>query len=712
MTPAKDPTRSAMRNTLEGEDSHIDLQTLLAIIRRGKWIILGGLFAGFLIGIGYVVLVPPVYQASALLQVEQQGGARAPALGMASLLLPGILQSASSTDAEILIMTSRAVLMPVIRKLHLDLVVRGAPRSAVQVKEFVIPDQWNGKSLRLVRGPGDGYTLYGPEGQKILTGYPGQLASGARGSVRLELTKLALSAHQRVTLVRESIQQVFHALQSRIHAAQKGQDTGIVRLTFEGHDARNASRILNSVIAQYRAENINEFSAQALQTLAFIHKQLPGLKNRVDRAASRLAAYQSAHNTINLDEQTKALLAELGILEGQLTELELARARYAEQYTRRFPVISALRNEEHEIQMRIARLHQKLEALPIQAPTYVRLTENALIYGKLYTSLLSTEQDLRIREAGTIGDVRIVEPAIPPLAPIAPRKAVDLFISAVIGLALGIFAAFLRHSLTPNLRDPDILEATFRLPVFAVIPHSRRQQALDRRPWGRHPSHTRLLIEDDPHDITVEALRSMRTSTEYALDGATHRAIVLGGPAPGVGKSFISANLACVYADSGKRVLLIDADLRRGHLHRYFDQARSPGLADVLSGRIPWRESVQKDKVDLIATGDTPPRPTELLMRSELANLLHEAVAVYDLVLIDVPPVLAVSDALIIGRHADLNILILKAECHSLEEVRTTLRRHEQSGVPVNGFVFNDLRPNTARYGYRYQYRYGRKHEA
>ena len=697
----------ATYRTPDGAEPRIDIPTLVGIVRGGRWIILVGLILGLAIGVGYITLVTPVYQANALLQVQgNQAATGRSALGAVSMLLPGISAPLSSTHAEIQIMTSRAVLMPVARKLFLDVVIKGAPASTVRIKKLVLPHALTGKPLRLLSRPGHRYILYGPKREKLLTGRTGQMVTGLDGRIRLELARLALPPGHAVRLERIPLELAFRALRSRIHAGERGAGTGLVELTLVGHHPARVSSILNSVIAAYRRENIQEFSAQARRSIAFIRHMLPGLKTRLDETGAQLAAYQSSHNTVNLDEQTKASFSELGRLESQLTELELMQAGYAEQYTRRFPLLAQLRGEENTIRARIAQLHAALERLPSRATEFVRLSEDAAVYGKLFTSLLSTEQDLKIREAGTTGDVRVVESAIPPIAPIAPRRAVDLFIAIVIGLALGLFITFLRHAFTRYVGDPELLEDSFRLPVLAVIPHSRLQQVLYRRARRRHTPRYPLLAEADPEDLAVEALRSLRTSTEYALASASNRVISLGGPRPGCGKSFVSANFAWTLASAGKRVLIVDADLRRGTLHRYFGPARVPGLAEVLSGTRPWQTAVQKGTVDFLPSGEPPDHPSELLMKPELAHALAEMAEAYDFVLIDLPPILAVADGLAVGRHASLNLIVIKADYHSLEEVRATLQRYRQSGVAVHGFVFNDLKPLAPGYGYRYHYRY------
>ncbi len=712
MTNGDERTRIAVRAQLEAPEPSMDLHTILSIIRERQWLVLGFFCVAFAFGVAYVEIVPPVYQARALLQVEQQTGGRAGSrLNALSIVLPGLMQSQSSAKAQIQIMTSRSVLIPVIREFHLDVEVRGAPASAIAIEQFKIPDGWIGEPVRLLAGPAGRYTLYAPSGQVALMGRVGQPASGLHGAVRIALRHLALPVGQHLTLVRKRALAVFYGLKSRFHPVERGQGTGIVSLALVGGNPLRVADILNGLVAQYRREDRRAFLAEVRRSLLFVDSRLPKLKRELNQAGSRFAAFQAQHDTVSLSGQTKALLSELTALENQLGQLQLAEASYAERYTRHFPIRATLAVEEQTIRAHIAALRAQLERLPVKAQGFVRLREDTMVYAKLYMNLLGTEQDLKIRAASAVGNVRIVDPAVPPLGPIAPRKGVDLFIAAVLGLVLGLFAAFLRHSLKQSLCEPKVLEESFGLPLFAVIPHSTRQSEDERRTREDHSRPYMLLAEADPDGLTMEAIRSLRTSVQYALTDATHRVLVIAGPTPAVGKSFLSANLAQICADAGQRVVLIDADLRKGRLHRYFNRSRAPGLAELLSGKYTWQQAVHHGAVDVLASGGMTERPAELLMKPELPGLLKQLAATYDLVIVDVPPILAVTDALIVARHADLILLVLRSDNNSLEEVRTTLRRCEQGGVRVSGFIFNDLKRRTARDGYHYHYHYARERD-
>jgi tyrosine-protein kinase Etk/Wzc len=272
---------------------------------------------------------------------------------------------------------------------------------------------------------------------------------------------------------------------------------------------------------------------------------------------------------------------------------------------------------------------------------------------------------------------------------------------------------FLRKSLHQGIDNPEVIEKRLGLSVYACIPHSKLQKQLYEvmhASKGTREANS-LLALSDSSDLAIESLRSLRTNLHFGLMDAKNNIVMLTGPAPDIGKSFVSANFCQVLADSGQRVLLIDADLRKGHLHEYIGGHRESGLSDVIGGKITLADAVQKKEISdigfgLLSTGALPPNPAELLMNARFGELLKEASEQYDLVLVDTPPVLAATDAVIIGKHAGTTFLLLRAGHHPLREIQQTLRHLEHGGIEPNGAIFNDM-PERQGYGsYHYQYAY------
>jgi tyrosine-protein kinase Etk/Wzc len=264
-----------------------------------------------------------------------------------------------------------------------------------------------------------------------------------------------------------------------------------------------------------------------------------------------------------------------------------------------------------------------------------------------------------------------------------------------------------------GLDDPDVLEQRLGLSVYAVIPHSDSQRRLFRRGKLRASENQKVLAVSQPKDIAVESLRSLRTSLQFTLMEASNQVVTVSGPAPGIGKSFVSVNLAHVLADSGKRVLLVDGDIRKGYLNDYFGVLRMPGLADVLAGAQEFAEVIHKTSnpnLEFMGTGTLPTNPSELLVTDRFRLLFAKLATAYDIVLYDTPPIMAVTDAAVIGRMAGVNLLVLKAGQHPLREITASVRRFEQGGAKVHGVILNDMSRKQGAHGYGkysyYQYEY------
>jgi tyrosine-protein kinase Etk/Wzc len=218
---------------------------------------------------------------------------------------------------------------------------------------------------------------------------------------------------------------------------------------------------------------------------------------------------------------------------------------------------------------------------------------------------------------------------------------------------------------------------------------------------------------NNPADLAVESLRSLRTSLHFATLEAKNNILMISGPSPAVGKSFVSCNLAAIIAQTGQKVLLVDADMRKGYLNKLFRLDVSNGLSDLLAGKIDLNTATHATEVDnlhVITRGQIPPNPSELLMHSNFTQFLESVSNQYDLVIIDTPPILAVTDAALVGRQAGTSLIVTRFGVNAAKEIMVTKRRFEQNGIVVKGAIFNAVERKASAYGYGnysyYQYEY------
>jgi tyrosine-protein kinase Etk/Wzc len=579
----------------------------------------------------------------------------------------------------------------------------------------VAPELVNEK-LTLVAREGGAYELLGPDGELLVRGEVGKAAASREpGQAELFVSELRARPGTAFRVVKRPPQAVVARLQKELVIAEKGKKTGIIRVELSDSDVPRLLRTLDVLSAVYLRQNVERKSAEAEKTLDFVNGQLPEVHERLQQAELALNAYKSKHQTVDLSLETKAALDESVQLEKAISELRVQKAEVQQRFTETHPILTAMNKKLGELEAQKAALAARFKGLPATELDSVRLLRDAKVAQELYVVLLNKAQELKVAKNGTIGNVRVLDRAVVPLKPVFPDPIQTTGLSLVLGLVLGVVAAFVRRSLDQGVDDPDQIEAITTLPVLASVPRSAAQEQLTRD-IRRGAPHGVLSVRE-PGDLAVESLRSLRTALQFAVMDAPAKIIAVSGPAPGIGKSFVTGNLAHVLAESGERVLLVDADLRNGTLHRAHGFERGPGLSEVIAGAARFEDVVHRaiaPTVDLLTQGAIPPNASALLVSLRFRDLLQRLGKEYDVIVVDTPPILAVTDAAIIGRLCAATLMVLRAGQHPMREITTAVKRFAQGGVQPSGVVFNDVTRIAGSgsgygYGYHYQYEYKAK---
>lgn len=723
-----------MSQTANTEDT-IDLKELFfSLIAQWKLIticILLSLIAALL----YLRITPDTYNVDALVQVEDNKGASAALLGD----LSNMIEQKSPAQAEIEILKSRLVLGSVINQLNLDLVISGTEDSiwnrllknhnydiqyttksvlfkdneqSFDVRQFDIPNYFKNKNL-LLSFDDNKYNLTDAETNEIIFTAP--LNQTSQIQSRYGLWKVAIYSKdpldstyniQKLTLP-AAVQRILN----NYSVAEKGKMTGVLGLNYQGQDKQHITQVLNAILTAYSQQNIERRSAESAQTLKFLDEQLPELSQQLDQVEREFNQFRQQYNTVDLTKESELYLTQSIALETQKAELELKVAEASARYTEEHPVMEQMNAQLGAINSKIAALSNTLKQLPDLQRRYLQLYREVEVKQQLYTGLLNTYQQLRIAKAGEIGNVRIVDTAVEPIEPIKPKKLIVLILSLFLGGFLGTLLALLRNIMRSGIKDSAQIERELDLPVYATVPRSPLQES--RVNLLKKKKNIPILAVKDSSDIAIESLRSMRTAIHFALSNAKNNIIALSGPAPEIGKSFITTNLATILAQGGSRVLVIDGDLRRGYLNKYFNKEVQPGLSELLNHQNSYEDVVQNSQVDnlfFVTRGKSPVNPSELLSTDKFKVFLDQASASFDYVLIDTPPILAVTDGIIIAQYAGVNLLIARHGKTQIKELEITVTRFEQANVKVNGVILNDVQKGPGNgYGYGYNYAYAYK---
>lgn len=727
--------------TRDNDQDSIDLLGIFGSLIDQKWLI-GALTGAFMVtGVAYAVLATPVYLANALVQVEPK---KNDMLGFSDL--NSMLGGQSPSVTEIGIIKSRAVIGKTVDDLRLDIDVtpntfpliggflsrryRGDSETSVAPPRFgltsyawggerlefnrlQLPKDLLGKKLTLIAGEQQRFELFDENDNLLAEGVAGE--AFANDGVEGQIAQLAANPGTRFQVVRNPRIVTIQGYQDALDISEQGKESGIIRLALASSDAAEAVKILNKIASLYVEQNVRRTSAEAAQSLAFLQSQLPQVKRDLAKASDALNAYQTHGKTVNISLETQSVLGQSVALETRISELKMQQAELDRKFTKQHPAYRALMTQIGELTQQQKSLEGKVQDLPATQQELLNLTRDVEVASQIYTQLLNKSQELDIVRAGAVGNVRLIDTADVDLTnPIKPKKPLIVLIATLLGAFVGVALVLLRKSLSRGLEGPEGIEQ-LGLPVYASIPYSALQEEEDNKK-GRardgvdKPAY--LLALRNPTDLSIESIRSLRTCLHFAGLDSTNNRIMISGPSPQVGKTFVSSNLAAVMALSGQRVVLIDADMRKGHLHKTLNTPITNGLSDLLVKRCTLEQAINKVEVDnlhFISRGQVPPNPSELLMHANFRELLAQLSERYDLVIIDTPPLLAVTDAAIVGREAGISLIVTRFGVNPAKEIELTIRRFAQNGIELKGAVFNGVEKRAASYyggtGY-YNYEY------
>lgn len=685
----------------------------------------------------YLRATPDTYSVDALVQVEESKGASAALLGD----LSNMIDQKQPAQAEIEILKSRLVLGTVIQNLNLDLKISGtkssftdrlfAPHSyqteylkqsvifkddekSFDVRKFQIPAAYLNRSLKL-QFEGNKFSLIDTRNDQPV--FNGALNTHSQARTADSVWDVSIFSQDDLKdsylIQKQTLPNAVSDILGNYSVAEKGKMTGILGLNYQGQDKEHITKVLNAVLSAYSQQNIERRSAESAQTLKFLDEQLPDLKKQLDTAEREFNKFRQQYNTVDVTKESELYLTQSVTLETQKAELEQKVAEAGAKYTAEHPVMQQMTAQLSALDKKIGELENTLKQLPDLQRRYLQLYREVEVKQQMYTSLLNSYQQLRIAKAGEIGNVRIVDQAVEPIEPIKPKKLIVLILSIFAGGFFGTLLALLRNMMRSGIKDSTQIENELDLPVYATVPRSSIQES--RIKLLKKKKNIPVLAVKNGDDIAIESLRSMRTAIHFAMSAAKNNVIMISGPAPEVGKSFISTNLAAILAQSDKRVLIIDADMRRGYLHKYFNSANQPGLADYLNGFQELNAIIKPTEVSglsVITRGKNPTNPSELLSSAKFAALLEQLSPMYDHIIIDTPPVLAVTDGIIISQYTGVNLVIARYAKTQMKELELTINRFEQVGVKVNGIILNDIQRASGGYGYGYGYNYSYGYKA
>ncbi|OTG63828.1 polysaccharide biosynthesis tyrosine autokinase [Acinetobacter silvestris] len=718
-----------MTSNVNTNDDTIDLKELFfSLIAQWKVITLC-IILSLICAILYLRSTPNVYDVDALVQIAESKGASSALLGN----LSGMIDQKSPAQTEIEIIQSRKTLGQVIRNYHLDIrlknqndsllstliennhsinvhyatngVVYNNKKESFLIKTLEVPQKYLDQGLLLQFNKND-YTL----SHKDKVVFQGKLNQAKKNSSSNGIWNVDITAKNDITdqftLTKLALPTAVNNLTSNLKVAEQGKLTGIINFNYQGQDKVLITSLLNNILNVYNQQNVVSRSLESAQTLEFLNKKLPELKSNLNQSEIAFNDFRHKNNTVNITQESELLLKQNIALETTKLELQQKQAELSAKYTADHPLMTEINSQLKTVNNKISEIQTAITRLPELQRQYMQLYRDVEVQTQLYTELMKSYQQLQIVKAGEIGNVRILDYAIEPVKPIKPRKLIVLILSIFVGGLVGILIALVRNMMQSGVKDSSQIESFFNLPVYATVPRSPYQ--LNRLDKLKKQKVIPILAEKNSEDIAIESLRSIRTALHFTFMQAKNNVMLITGPAPSIGKSFVSTNLAVILAQTGKKVLLIDADLRRGYLHKYFGVSNEKGLAEHLIDNMPLESVIKSTNIaglDFLNRGRNPSNPAELLSSDKFRDFLANLNEVYDHILIDSPPVLAVTDSIIISQYAAVNLIVARYNQTALKELEITVNRFEQAGTKATGFILNDVQKSFGgNYAYNYAY--------
>ncbi len=719
----------------EPEAHEIDLQGYVNILYDSRWLIGAVTAVVTMLAIIYALVASPVYEANLMIHVEEESpNASKNILSEVSSLF----ETKKAAIAEMELLRSRLVISHAVDNLQLFVEVRPryfpvvgfwfANRKSNELTEpgifgrggyvwgpekaevslFEVPEAWYNRSFTLTA---QGKGRYHLSGGGLPTAYEGVVGTTLRASVagaafELRVDRLRALPGAQFRLTRSSRLAAIERIQTALVITEQGKQSGIIEVRLQGPDAQRINSLLGEIGREYMRQNLARKTEEAEKSLAFLNLQLPALKRQLEESEEKYNGFRNSKGSIDMREEARISLQQAAAAQTRRLELEQKKTELLQRFTENHPIVQGINQQRREVEAEIADVARRIRTLPVLEQDESRLLREIKVNTDLYTALSNTAQQLRLISVGRVSNVRLIDAPMAPERALKPNRPLIVALAVVTGLFLGVLLAFARKAFVGGIDNPQRIETILgaRI-VYASIPHSTHQDKLERK--ARGGSVLPILAQVAPEDIAIESLRSFRAALMYTMPSLRNNIVMLAGPGRAMGKSFLSVNFAAVLAASGKRVLLIDADLRNGHLHRYFGISRERGLTQAIAGAQTIDEVIHRgvlDNLDVIPTGALPPNRSEFLQHPDFSRLLEEVGSRYDIVLIDPPPILAVSDALMIGAHAGAVFILARAGVTTAVEITESIKRLNHAGIVPQGVLFNDMALRVGSYAYQFKY--------
>lgn len=686
-----------------------DLGEFLKELVKNWTIMVPCLLLSGIIGVFVAMWIRPVYQVDALLQIESKNNKTAGLMGS----LGSLFATSSPAETEMELIKSRQVMGSAVEKMHLDLIA--VPQNKVDrllhqegridLSNFNIPverltkDEVDEPWIVETKDSLGSFDLFDCNGEKVLSGVAGQTYHFVyRGdSASFGIIHAEVREGQTFEVSKKKRLDAIASFRSAFDVKEKGKKTGILEFSYQDIYADRAVEILNEVAASYLRQNVEERNAEAQKTLEFLEQQLPGVKAQMDSSLLNLNTYRNRVGSVDINAETQLVLQRRMKLQQDILSLQQKKQEAIRLFHAEHPTVKTLEDQENALKRELAGTSNEVRKLPATQQEVLKLQNEVELSKVMYTSLLNNIQQLRLVSAGEVGSVRIIDFAEQVTKPTKPKKKMVVCLALFLGFLFGAMIVSIKSRFSSGVKSASFIEKETGFTVYAKVPKGNPKGTKGTRP----------LAVVEPDDVAVESLRALRSSLEFSMMDEGGSVIGVSGLIPGVGKSFISVNLAALFAGLGKKVLLIDADLRKGRLHKEFGIKRGNGLSQVLLREVKPEDVVHSTEVEnlfVIPCGNVPANPAELLGSKHYVELIEEFKKDYDLVIVDTPPIMLVTDAALACRVAAQIVMVIEYNKHSIEAIKDGMAQILKGNSSAHASIVINKYEHSRTEGYGYKY--------
>jgi len=706
-----------LRKKTEDENASLKSAVFFRSILKNGWLICSVSLLVAMIGIIYALTVTPIYEANILIQIKR------------NVSLSNDFQGDTPVATEVEILRSRSVISKAVESLKLDI--------SVEPKKFPVIGTLIGGKNKKISNPGlfgyGGY-VWGEEqarisvlnlpdallgrlftltvirqGEFILTqkessisirGKTEEIAkTGTKyGEIEILVTRIPNKPGAQFLVKRIPKFQAVEQLQKSLTVSESGKQSNMISVSLKGSKPELISKILNEIGDEYVRQHIAQKSEKAEKALLFYTQKIDSAKQKLQNSDDKVAQIRRNWGIFDVSEEAKNLSQQSVVLQAQLTESKQKKDELLSRFLEQHPAVVLANKRIQQLNDDLATIRVKSKELAAAENEFVGLSRDKQINNELNAELISTRYKLDRAISDNDAQVHLVDRAEVPGQAITLRATTMIVVACLAGVLLGLIASIIKNAFISGIGGPREIEQLLGLMVSAAIPHCVDRNVLNKN-TGKHEDELLSPTRIEPSEEAVESLRILRSTVQFLMRNSVQNIIMITGPTPGVGKSFITANFAMVLAATGKRVLLIDCDMRKGNLHQYFGLNRANGLSNMLAidqGGEPLIHRNVVTNVDFISSGKLPPEPAELLSSVNFGRLLRTLSTRYDYILLDTAPVLTFSDPLIIGVHAELIFNVVRDGASSMSDAEETVRRLNRAGLIVTGIILNDIKPQTS----------------